>query len=134
RAEMETRLDAARTPEQRQRATEMRSRREAAEAARVRALGLTSAQQDALRALWAETRPEATPGRPAPGTARPSADERQRLMESRRTEQDARRARVETILTPQQRATIAVHAALSHAGRQDGSRGNGPRGQGRRGR
>lgn len=131
RAETETRLDATRTPEQRQRAAAMRTRREAAVQARIRALGLTAGQQDALRALAAETRPEA---RPVPGAARPDAAGRQRLTAPRRAAHEARRARVEAILTPQQRATMAVHAALAHAGRAAGRRGDGPRGPGRRGR
>ena len=109
--------DAARTPEQQQRAAEMRTRREATQAARVRALGLTQAQQDALRGLAADR------VRTAPFAADPAA---------RRADREALRARAETILTPRQRAIQAVHGALAHAGRRDGDRRGERRGDSRR--
>lgn len=125
RAEAQARLDAARTPEQRQRAREMRTRREAAKAARVRALGLTSQQQSAFAALAAE-RVRAAPERPDRGTAPGAAPHQQ--MEARRADREALRARAGAILTPQQKATAAVHAALARAGRAEGERGRGRHG------
>ncbi len=104
RAEVETRLDAVRTPEQRQRTAEMRARRDAAQAARTRVLGLTPQQQQALDALR---------------TSRPARTEGQ-TPEARRAAGEARRAQAAAVLTPPQRATLAVHSALTrgrHAGR-----------------
>ena len=113
RAEIEARSDAARTPEQRQQVAERRARREAGEAARVRALGLTAQQRGALQALNAERVRTAQPER---GTARPDAARRPRTEAGRAT-RDTVRARAAEILTPQQEAIMAVHRALTGGGR-----------------
>ncbi len=127
RAEIQARLDATRTPEQRQRAQEMRTRREAAKAARARALGLTPQQEAAFAALAAE-RVRTAPERPDRSAARPDAATRRQQMETRRAAREALRTRAEAILTPQQKATVAVHAALARAGRSAGERGHGHHG------
>lgn len=139
RAEAMQRLDATRTPEQRQRAEQMRARRDAAKAARVRALSLTAEQQRALDGLAAERlaeRARTAPVRTAPdrGAARPDAAQRQQRGDAMRAERDAMRTRAAAILTPQQAATESIHAALAHSGRPDGGARRGARGAGRRGR
>ena len=113
RAGSEARREAAGTSDE-QPAADRRVRHEAAQAARVRVLGLTAEQQTALSTLAAE-RVRSEPG--APDAAR-------------RAGREALRARAETILTPRQRAIQAVHSALAHAGRAGhGRRGDGPRGE-----
>ncbi|GAB5537584.1 MAG: hypothetical protein Rubg2KO_38330 [Rubricoccaceae bacterium] len=132
------------TPEQLERMDAAQERREASKTAREAALGLTAAQKDELEAIRLE-RIRMAPGQP---DLRPYLDadgqlDRQALREARRAqreemsdERDALRQRAESVLTDEQKATMALHQMLSRgqrAGRAgDGRRGR--RGQGRRGR
>ncbi len=134
RAQQMQRLDATRTPEQRQRAEQMSTRREATEAARIRALSLTADQQRALDGLAAERLAERVRTSPERGAARPDAAQRQQRMETMRAERAAMQTRAAAILTPQQAATEAIHAALAHSARPDRGARSGVRGAGRRGR
>lgn len=109
-----------RTPEQRQKAAEARTRREAAEAARVRALGLTAQQQAELREIAAE-RVRLAPPRLASDAARPSRDDVRARMEAARPAREALRTRAEAVLTPEQKATVAIHNALTHGRRPEAS-------------
>ena len=118
RADAEQRLDATRTPEQRQRAAEMRARLDAAKAARVRALNLTADQQRAFETLAAERLAAHVRMAPDRGAVRPDPAERQQRLEAMRAERDAMRTRALAILTPQQAATEAVHTALMQGGRR----------------
>ncbi len=134
RAQQMQRLEATRTPEQRQRADEMRTRREAAKAARVRALGLTAEQQRALDGLAAERLAARVRMAPERGAARPDAAQRQQRMETVRAERAAMQTRAAAILTPQQAATEAIHSALARSARPGRAARSGARGAGRRGR
>ncbi len=106
RARHRAATDAALTPEQRQARATAEQRRAAAEQARVQALRLTDAQQRALEALRLE-RLRTSPARTERG-ARPSDAER----EAMRSRAAAMRTRADEILTPEQRAVVAVHRAL----------------------
>jgi len=132
------------TPEQIERMDAAQERREASKAAREAALGLTAAQQDEMEALRLE-RIRMAPGAP---DLRPYLDangqlDRQALRDARRAqreasspERDALRQRAESVLTDEQKATIALHRALSRgqrAGRAGEGR-RGMRGEGRGGR
>ena len=117
RARHRASADAALSPEQRQRRATMEQRRAAAEQARAQALGLTDAQQRAFEALRLEQL-RTSPAR-TDRAARPSDADRE-AMGARRSEM---RTRAEQILTPEQRAVVAVHRALG------GMRGHAMRGE-----
>ena len=132
------------TPEQIERMDAAAERRDASEAAREAALGLTVAQKNELEAIRLERIRTA----PASPDLRPYLDadgqlDREALREARRAQReagsdarDALRQRAEQVLTDEQKATVALHRALSRgqrAGRAgDGRRGM--RGDGRGGR
>ena len=132
------------TPEQVERMDAAQERREASTAAREAALGLTAAQKDELEAIRLE-RIRMAPGQP---DLRPYLDadgqlDREALREARRSQREASssdrealRQRAESILTNEQKATIALHRMLSrgHRAGRAGEGRRGVRGQGRRGR
>lgn len=137
------------TPEQIERMDAAQERREASNAAREAALGLTAAQKDQMEAIRLERLRMA----PEPMDLRPYLDadgqlDRQALREAQRAqreeaspERDALRERAESILTDEQKATVALHQMLSRGQRgaragegRRGQRGEGQRSEGRRGR
>ena len=116
---------ASMTPEQRERADAAQARREEARSAREAALGLTPAQKEALEAIRLE-RIRTSPGAPdlRPYLGADGQLDRSALREARRArreatapEREALRERAESVLTADQKATIAVHRALTRAGR-----------------
>ena len=130
---------ASATPEQRERASAMRARRDEAKAAREAALGLTEAQVRELEAIRLERirlRPPALDLRPhldADGQLdRASAREARRAQRaSLAPEMEALRARADAVLSDDQRATLAIHRMLARGARADraGQRGERPRGR-----
>ncbi len=105
-AERRVRVDALLTPEQRQARAAMEARREADRTARVQALGLTAQQQSAMEALALE-RIRTAPPRGERSVAPTDPD-----RSARRAAMEQTRDRAEAILTPEQRAIMAVHRAL----------------------
>ncbi|MEO0558117.1 MAG: Spy/CpxP family protein refolding chaperone [Bacteroidota bacterium] len=132
------------TPEQIERMEAAQERRDAAKAAREAALSLTSAQKEQMEAIRLE-RIRMSPGAP---DLRPYLDadgqlDRQALREARRAQREemsdermALRQRAESILTDEQKATIALHRMMARGQRvgRAGEGRRGMRGAGRRGR